>query len=358
MRQVVSVLFIVLGGFDPCVSLNRAFAQGFDVPRDGMFYVEAKPAYAFKATLAEHWVCPHAGDGALRVYAPVIPQLPGQGKVSTRLFVAGNDKLKAKEFAEKSINKRPMVALEIKSDELSPKAGIALRVEYEGILFTRTLKRGKSPKKVPELTEEERQRYLMTSLTMDYDDSEFVRWMSDRGLKRRMDEHAMAFAHRLFTQFIKMAKYGGDTSNYEARRPSRVCKSFANDCGGLALLFVAVMRANDVPARTLFGRWAIPQTDSYGQYHVVAEFFVDKSGWVPVDIAGTIVHKPRNPNTFFGNSDGQFLTFHVDTDLEPAQGFRHAWAQYLLLQWSGTGDFWKDHHEDNKWDVTRRPIKR
>ena len=107
----------------------------------------------------------------------------------------------------------------------------------------------------------------------------------------------------------------------------------------------------------LYG-WALQQTDAYGQQHVMAEFFVEKSGWVPVDISGTIVHKPKDRNAFFGNSDGQFLAFHVDTDLEPAKEFRHPWAQYLLLQWSGAGDFWKEHRVDSKWNVTRRPVKK
>jgi hypothetical protein len=358
MRQLTSTLLIILGCLGPSLSPNHAAAQGFHVPQDGMFYVETKPAFTFKATLSEEWICPHAGDGTLHVYAPVLPELPGQGKVTTRLFVAGHDKLKAKPVTEQSINKRQMLALHIKSNELSPRAGIALRVEYQGSLFSRTLKQVKPPKTVQDLTKEERRRYLTTSITMDHGDAAFLRWMNDQGFKRRKGEQAMAFAHRVFSDFIQKARYGGDTSSYEARRPSRVCKSFSNDCGGLALLFVAVMRANNVPARTLFGRWAIPQTDSYGQYHVVAEFFVEKSGWVPIDIAGTIVHKPENPNAFFGNSDGQFLAFHVESDLEPTKGFRHAWAQYLLLQWSGTGDFWKEHRVNSKWDVIRQPIER
>jgi hypothetical protein len=281
MRQTTSLLSIFLAGLYFGASPAREPAQSFVVPADGMFHVEAKPAFSFKATLAEDWVCPHAGDGTLHVYAPVLPELPGQGNVSSRLFVAADDKWKADEVTEEGVNKRPQLALAIKSEELSPRAGIRLRLQYEGTLFRRSLKRGKPPNEVPDLTDEERRRYLMTSPTMDHDDAEFLRWMGDRGLKRRKGEQAMVFAHRVFTCFIKNAKYGGDTSSYEARRPSRVCKSFTNDCGGLALLFVAVMRANDVPARTLFGRWAIPQTDEYGQYHVLAEFFVEKSGWVP-----------------------------------------------------------------------------
>jgi hypothetical protein len=65
------------------------------LPRDGMFYVDAKPVLALKATLTEYWVNPHVGQGSLQVFAPVMPILPGQGNVSTRLLVPINNKLRA-----------------------------------------------------------------------------------------------------------------------------------------------------------------------------------------------------------------------------------------------------------------------
>jgi hypothetical protein len=230
-------------------------------------------------------------------------------------------------------------------------------VEYQGILLARTLRRVPPPRRVPPLGAEERRRYLATSLTMDHDNADFARWMGEQGLKRKTGEDAMGFACRVFEHFVRKAKYGGDNSSYETRRPSRVCKSLANDCGGLSLLFVAVLRANGVPARTLFGRWAITQTDEYGQYHVTAEFFVERSGWVPVDMA-LALRNNKDPYAWFGNTDGQFLAFHLDTDLEPARGCRHGWAQYLLLQWEGTGDFGKDQRLDSRWDVTRLELPR
>ncbi|MGA2070427.1 MAG: transglutaminase-like domain-containing protein [Sedimentisphaerales bacterium] len=333
-----------------------ADAQKIGLLRDGMFYVEAVPVRSFKATLTEKWVNPNIGNGNLYVFAPVLPELPGQGKVSTNLMVSGNDKLKAEKIVEESTGKRQMMELHIDSNELSLKSGIPFRLEYEGILYARTLKQGRAPEPVPELTEDERHRYLMVSTTMDYNNPEFLQWMDKQGLRRQGDEDVARFAHRVFRYLTRNGKYGGDTSGYEARRPSRVCKSLSTDCGGFSLLFAAVMRANGVPARTLFGRWTIPQTDEYGQYHVMAEFFVDKSGWVPVDISGMIVHKPKDPDAFLGTTDGRFIAFHIDTDLEPAKGFRHAWAQYLLLKWYGDGDFSKDHRVDSKWDVQCQPV--
>jgi hypothetical protein len=333
-----------------------ADAQKISLLRDGMFHVEAVPVRSFKATLTDYWVNPNIGEGTLYVFAPVLPELPGQGKVSTNLTVSGNDKLKAEKIVEDGVDKRPMLRLRIDSNELSLKSGITFRIEYEGILYTRTLKQGMAPEPASKLTEDERHRYLMVSTTMDYNNPEFLQWMDEQDLKRHGDEDVARFAHRVFRYLIKKGKFGGDTSGYEARRPSRVCKSLSTDCGGFSLLFVAVMRANGVPARTLFGRWASSQTDETKQAHVIAEFFVEKSGWVPVDITRTIQFKPNDPDVFFGSSDGKHIAFHIDTDLEPAKGFRHAWVQYLLLKWYGDGDFNKDHRVDSKWDVQCQPI--
>ena len=76
------------------------------------------------------------------------------------------------------------------------------------------------PVAVPDLTKEERSRYVMKTTTMDHGDPEFARWMNERGLMRQKGEQTMQFAHRAFSHFIENGKYGGDTSSYESRRPS------------------------------------------------------------------------------------------------------------------------------------------
>jgi hypothetical protein len=330
-------------------------SEPYVVPNDGAFYIARAPLFRIKATLAEDWVNPRAGEGVLNVFAPVAPELPSQADVVTRLYVAGDARMTAERVRE-AVHQRSMLRLRIASSDLSPRTGIALRIEYEATMLGRTLKRGAPPEPVPQLTPEERAQDLSDSSTMDFHDAGVVRWIDDHGLRRRSDEQVMQFGHRVFTYFVDSATYGGDLSGYEARRPSRVCRTFASDCGGLSLLFAAVMRASDVPARTLWGRWAVSQSDDYGQYHVIAEFFVPRSGWVPVDIAGTVTHKPADRNAFFGNTDGQHFAFHVDPDLEPAEQFRHAWAQYPLLQWVGGGDFWGNHEQRSRWTVLRSPI--
>lgn len=341
------VLFLLSG---------QALAQQFVVPQDGLFHIEPRPAFTFTATLAESWIAPGVGPGKLHVFAPVLPELPGQASLSSRLSIPGREALLAKSGVDIANPMRSLLALHIDPATAPLQSGMTLRVDYGGTLFARFLKRSKSPTAIPELTTQQRIRYLKTSATMDHADPALQAWMKRQGLRRQADEQTTRFAWRVFSYLVRNSRDGGDISSYEARRPSRVFMTLASDCGGLSLLFVAIMRANQVPARTLFGRWAIPQTDSYGQYHVMAEFFVSKSGWVPVDVSGTVVHRPRDPGALFGNTDGQFLAFHIDPDLEPAAGFRHAWAQYLLLQWEGGGDFWKGHRVDSKWSVARNRL--
>jgi hypothetical protein len=334
-----------------------AGSQTIDSLHDGLFYIEAKPVSKFSATLIEkwNWTAKEVGSGTLTIYAPVLPQLPGQDKVATRLMFTRMLQLIPDTIIEQGVDKRQMLALRIPGSSFSPREGIILRLTYKGTLYARTLKQGKPPKPVPPLIKEEQQQYLASSATMDYDNKDFQRWMKEQKLVRRDDEEVVRFGYRVFQYLITNCKYGGDTS-CDALKPSRVCKTMASDCGGLALLFVAVMRANKVPARTLFGRWDTTQTDSYGQHHVMAEFFVDNSGWVPVDISRTIVLKPDDTFAFFGNMDGRHIAFHVDTDLIPEK-FWNSWAQNLIPRWFGPASLGLLQRFDSKWQVSCEAVK-
>ena len=366
----------------------------YDFLADDKFFMARKPAFKVTATLIEHWVGPDVPECMVRVFACAPPELPGQ-KVSTRLsIVDGDPKWKAEEMTERSFGKRPMLVLDIPSQELSLEKGVSFQKVYVGTTYARTLlacqqdvvacrnrvgeknledslkravpraalvrSRKHDQSYVPQLTDEERKRYLASSPFMDYDNPEFIKWMDKPELKRKEPkgamkrEGAMKFAHRVFAYFVNNGKYIGGPPNH---RPSYTCiqepGGLASDCGGLSLLFVAVMRANGVPARILFGRWAISQTDGDPQFHVTAEFFVEKCGWVPVDISGTIVHKPKSPDAYFGWTDGTLIAFHEDTDLEPDKDFRFAFAQYLLIKWP-PGKF-SLVPSKSSWKVQRSP---
>lgn len=60
------------------------------------------------------------------------------------------------------------------------------------------------------------------------------------------------------------------------------------ECGGHALIFVALCRAAGIPARRVFAPLCeVPQPHYLGS-HMVSEFFAPGKGWIPVDNAGHV----------------------------------------------------------------------
>jgi transglutaminase-like putative cysteine protease len=106
------------------------------------------------------------------------------------------------------------------------------------------------------------------------------------------------------------------------RHASAVCKAGKSDCGGLSELMVTILRGNDIPARTLVGRWALSSKSKdlvgklpYYQTHVKAEFFAAGVGWVPVDVSSALQDEKGDGLSCFGRDPGDFLTMHVNPKL-------------------------------------------
>ncbi len=73
---------------------------------------------------------------------------------------------------------------------------------------------------------------------------------------------------------------------------STILRNNGGDCGNLSSLFISLMQARNIPARHLVA--VSPRQN----YHAWAEFYLDKVGWVPVDV--TYKNKNRNGD-YFGN---------------------------------------------------------
>ena len=60
------------------------------------------------------------------------------------------------------------------------------------------------------------------------------------------------------------------------RSATAVCKAGWSDCGGLATVYVSILRANGIPGPVPFGRDLGRRRDSRP-----AEFYAEGVGWVP-----------------------------------------------------------------------------
>jgi hypothetical protein len=253
------------------------------------------------------------------LFAPMLPVTAGQTDVSTMAIPAG------KAIAELTELKRPLLLARVKADNDELKQAVELKVEYQATLWSRRLtllRTGEKPPAVTVLSAADREAALRSVGDLSYGGETLHAWQREHDLTRGKDETEIDFARRVFTTIRKQFTY--DYQPEMDRTPPAVCQAGKSDCGGLSNLFVATLRSQSIPARTLAGRWALSADPNeklnghaYYQYHVKAEFFAAGVGWVPIDMASGILHdRSREGLYYFGYDPGDFLVQHIDGNLE------------------------------------------
>lgn len=87
---------------------------------------------------------------------------------------------------------------------------------------------------------------------------------------------------------------------------STVIANGGGDCGNLSSIFVSLLRYEGIPARHV----VTMRPD--GSAHVWAEFYLEKYGWVPVDVTYKMSNPDRN---YFGYYDGNGIVFNREVSL-------------------------------------------
>jgi transglutaminase-like putative cysteine protease len=231
-----------------------------------------------------------------------------------------------------------------------------VRAIYAATLHSRRLQPlapGQPAPRVPDLSKAEAKLALGAAGQMDFEAAEFKKWLKALKLQKAQAHDEVAFARDVYRIVHEHIAYKYDPE--QDRHASKLCGGKTTDCGGMSVLFTAVMRANQVPARCLVGRWArSAKADDkldgtvYYQWHVKAEFFARGVGWVPVDVAGNA----------FGDDPGDFLVMHIDPDLMvDTKHFGQktiTWAQGPVFWVSGAGKLDKGNTVED-WKVRKLP---
>jgi len=95
------------------------------------------------------------------------------------------------------------------------------------------------------------------------------------------------------------------------------CDAKKGNCTDFHSLFIAMARAQGIPARFEIG-FPLPGENHSGEipgYHCWAEFFEAQHGWIPVDISEAWKH-PEQKDYFFGAHDANRVQFTIGRDLE------------------------------------------
>jgi transglutaminase-like putative cysteine protease len=94
------------------------------------------------------------------------------------------------------------------------------------------------------------------------------------------------------------------------------CDAKHGNCTDFHSLFIALMRAEGIPARFEIG-FPLPATATGGEipgYHCWAEFHIDGKGWIPVDISEAW-KAPELHDFFFGHLDVNRVQFTIGRDI-------------------------------------------
>lgn len=282
------------------------------------YVLDVAPARSVKAVLTYRMTMPDVTASEWVLYTPVSPELPSQRDMKTSLAPSGQP------ARDLSAQARPLLCARVPADRADRERSVSARVEYEGRLFARHLRRRQSGEAVPVFggaTAGERQAALARAGSFDLDAPAFRKWMDENRLERGASEGSIDYARRVFLAVKSGFSYEG--SPPVDRRASKVCTSGRSDCGGLALVFASALRSHGIPARLLIGRWALSARPGehlggadYYQWHVKSEFFAEGVGWVPADPSMALVYdRSREGLRYFGHEDGDFITMHVDPDV-------------------------------------------
>jgi transglutaminase-like putative cysteine protease len=94
------------------------------------------------------------------------------------------------------------------------------------------------------------------------------------------------------------------------------CDAKHGNCTDFHSPFIGMLRADGIPARFDIG-FPLPENKDKGDiagYHCWAEFYANKTGWVPVDISEAWKAKEKE-NYFFGSVDANRVQFSTGRDI-------------------------------------------
>ena len=186
---------------------------------------------------------------------------------------------------------------------------IVLELEIDLYQAPGPVRVGKTP---PKLTEQERTGYTEAGLYYEHDAEPFRAWMKANGLLKGKNQSDVEFAYRLLAFMRARFNYKiADESYMRAKIKERgtgelgfYTSEWLGECWALSRVYACVLRANGIPSRQVSG-WMLD-----GGHHVRAEVFLDKVGWMHVELAGSITNKKANLADYFGRGGSYMIVMN------------------------------------------------
>jgi hypothetical protein len=300
------------------------------------YMLEVQPAKRILAILTLDVHAPKLKAQEWILFAPRLPELPGQTNVKSSLNHPADS------IEDLSPLRHPLLRARVKvvSKELETK--ITLQATYEADLAARQLvpvPAGRTAPVVAPLSAAERKLFLMPTTLLNFESEDFQSWLKEQGLQRSKQERDLDYGKRVYLHVTQKFTY--EYAVKLDRTATAVCQAGKSDCGGISVVFVSALRAGGIPARLRIGRWAMSATKgqklddaAYAQQHAYPEYFCEGIGWVPVDPTMAVISKDRM--AWFGHDRGNFVTLHLDHDVIVDSVV----AGKQTLPWLQNGTYW------------------
>jgi transglutaminase-like putative cysteine protease len=130
------------------------------------------------------------------------------------------------------------------------------------------------------------------------------------------DTTDLAKAHHIYNYVLATMRYDKSGEGWGRGDAVWACSSKRGNCTDFHSLFIGMMRASGIPARFEIG-FSLPENKNDGEvsgYHCWAEFYLEGTGWVPVD-ASEAWKNPDKRDYFFGAHDANRVFFSYGRDL-------------------------------------------
>src|SRR5207302_897004 len=157
----------------------------------------------------------------------------------------------------------------------------------------------------------------------------------------------------IYEYVLKHMQYDKSGTGWGRGDSIYACDIGKGNCTDFHSLFIVLARASHIPARFRMG---IPLPESKegepsGSYHCWAEFYIDGSGWIPVDISEAWKN-PKKADYFFGHLDVDriLLSSGREIELSPKQDgapLNYLSKPYIEIDGKPLIDFKLDRHFKN-----------
>ncbi len=142
---------------------------------------------------------------------------------------------------------------------------------------------------------------------------------------------ALEKAHAIYEYVFRTMKYDKSGEGWGHGDTLWACDSKHGNCTDFHSVFISMARAEKIPARFQIG-FPLPADKHSAEipgYHCWAEFYLDGTGWVPVDISEAWKH-PEKHDYFFGAHDVNRMQFTQGRDLRLAPAQEGAPLNYFV----------------------------